>query len=118
MTSVDVRPSLARLTVVELRKTIDTRAGFLLQTGAVALTLAVAIIVSLVGDAEDHTLRDVMAAAVQPPVILLTVVGILLISSEWSQRTTLITFALVPRRSRVLGAKVLAGLVLAVAVWR
>ena len=37
-------------------------------------------------------------------------------TSEWSQRTGLITFALVPVRSRVLGAKLVASLVLAVAM--
>ena len=41
------------------------------------------------------------------------VVGILLVTSEWSQRTAMITFTLVPHRSRVLVAKLLAGLLLA-----
>jgi ABC-2 type transport system permease protein len=40
------------------------------------------------------------------------VVGILLVTSEWSQRTAMITFALVPDRSRVLVAKLLASLAL------
>ena len=44
---------------------------------------------------------------------MLPVVGILLVTSEWSQRTGLITFALVPVRSRVLGAKLVASLALA-----
>ena len=38
--------------------------------------------------------------------------GILSITSEWSQRTALTTFALVPRRERVVAAK-LAAVVLA-----
>ena len=40
-------------------------------------------------------------------------VGILLVSSEWSQRTSLVSFALVPNRSRLIAAKVCAGIVLA-----
>ena len=52
----------------------------------------------------------------QPAAVLLPVVGILLVTSEWSQRTGMITFALVPVRSRVLGAKLVASLVLAVAM--
>src|SRR5436305_945338 len=52
----------------------------------------------------------------RPPAVLLPVLGILLVTSEWSQRTGLITFALVPVRSRVLGAKLIASLVLAVAM--
>ena len=40
---------------------------------------------------------------------LLPVVGILLVSSEWSQRTAQVSFTLVPRRPRVIAAKMLAG---------
>jgi len=43
------------------------------------------------------------------------IAGILLVTSEWSQRTGMITFALVPVRSRVLGAKLAASLFLALA---
>jgi ABC-type transport system involved in multi-copper enzyme maturation permease subunit len=39
----------------------------------------------------------------------LPVLGILAITSEWSQRTAVTTFALVPRRERVIAAKLLAG---------
>jgi hypothetical protein len=46
--------------------------------------------------------------------LLLPVLGILLVTSEWSQRTALSTFALVPQRSRVLVAKLLAAAVLGV----
>ena len=41
--------------------------------------------------------------------MLLPIVGILLVSSEWSQRTALITFTLVPQRMRVMSAKLAAG---------
>jgi ABC-type transport system involved in multi-copper enzyme maturation permease subunit len=44
---------------------------------------------------------------------LLPVVGILLVSSEWSQRTAQITFTLVPRRDRVIASKLGAALVIA-----
>ena len=59
---------------------------------------------------------SVLDVGLQPAAVLLPVVGILLVTSEWSQRTGLITFALVPVRSRVLGAKLIASLVLAVAM--
>ena len=58
----------------------------------------------------------VLDVGLQPAAVLLPVAGILLVTSEWSQRTGMITFALVPVRSRVLGAKLLASLVLAVAM--
>ena len=108
------RPGLARLTRVELRKMVDTRSGFWLQAAVVGLTLLTVVISLLTGDASDHTLRQVLSNAMQPALILLPIVGILLVTSEWSQRTGLITFALVPERSRVVAAKLLAGLVLAV----
>ena len=42
--------------------------------------------------------------------------AILSVTSEWSQRTALVTFSLVPDRRRVLAAKLVAVVVLAVAV--
>ena len=113
---VHARPGLGRLVAVELRKMVDTRAGFWLQVAMVALTVLVVVVRLLVGDAADHTFQSVLDAGLQPAAILLPVLGILLVTSEWSQRTGLITFALVPVRSRVLGAKLIASLLLAVAM--
>jgi ABC-2 type transport system permease protein len=109
------RPGLGRLVAVELRKMVNTRAGFWLQVATVAITVLVVIVRSVVGDAADHTFASILDVGVQPAAFLLPVVGILLVTSEWSQRTGMITFALVPVRSRVLGAKLIASLVLAVA---
>jgi ABC-2 type transport system permease protein len=108
----DARPGLGRLTAVELRKMTDTRAGFWLQLAVVVLTVAAVAIVCLFGHRQDQTLRATMEAAVAPASVLLPIVGILLVSSEWSQRTGMVTFALVPRRPRVLAAKLLASVVL------
>jgi ABC-2 type transport system permease protein len=99
------RPGLARLTAVELRKMTDTRAGFWLQLAVGLLTVAVVAADCLWGRAQDHTLREMLAVAVAPASVLLPVVGILLVTSEWSQRTGMVTFALVPRRGRVMAAK-------------
>jgi hypothetical protein len=112
---VHARPGLGRLVAVELRKMVDTRAGFWLQVAMVAITVVVVAVRSVVGDAADHTFASVLDVAVQPAAVLLPIVGILLVTSEWSQRTGMITFALVPVRSRVLGAKLIASLVLAIA---
>jgi ABC-2 type transport system permease protein len=113
----DVQPPLGRLTLVELRKMTDTRAGFWLQLAVVALTLAVAGILVGFGEAEDQTFETMLAAVMQPSANLLPVIGILLVSSEWSQRTAQQTFTLVPRRPRVIAAKVLASLVVAAAAF-
>src|SRR5215211_7396734 len=112
---VHARPGLGRLVAVELRKMVNTRAGFWLQLATVAITVVVVIVACVVGDAADQTFQSVLNVGLQPAAILLPVLGILLVTSEWSQRTGMITFALVPVRSRVLGAKLIASLVLAVA---
>jgi ABC-2 type transport system permease protein len=116
LAGVHSRPSVGRLVAVELRKMVDTRAGFWLQGATVALTVVVVVVRLLVGDAADHTFQSVLDAGLQPAAVLLPILGILLVTSEWSQRTGLITFALVPVRSRVLGAKLIASLLLAVAM--
>jgi ABC-2 type transport system permease protein len=112
---VHARPGLGRLVAVELRKMVDTRAGFWLQVTMVALTVVVVVVRLLVGDGAEHTFRSVVDAGLQPAAILLPVLGILLVTSEWTQRTALITFTLVPVRSRVLGAKLVASVLSAVA---
>jgi ABC-2 type transport system permease protein len=110
------RPSLFRLTGVELRKMVDTRAGFWLLTGIALLTIAVVVGLQFAND-HDRTLQAFFADSSQVGLTLLPIVGILLVTSEWTQRTSLITFALVPRRARVLAAKLIAGVVLSVVAW-
>lgn len=104
--------SFPRLTFVELRKMVDTRAGFWLQLMVAAITLAVIVLFCIFADTEDLIFRDALSLAILPGAILLPVIGILLVSSEWSQRTALITFTLVPKRMHVMGAKIAASLVL------
>src|SRR4051812_36288884 len=113
---VHARPGLGRLVAVELRKMVNTRAGFWLQVAMVVLTVLAVIVACVVGDAADHTFQSVLNVGLQPAAILLPVLGILLVTSEWSQRTGLITFTLVPVRSRVLSAKLVASLLRAVAM--
>jgi len=106
-------PSLPQLVRVELRKSYDTRAGrWLLVTIGLA-SLAVVAISLFVEDA-PKTFAGYFSFTQLPVGILLPVLGILLVTSEWSQRTAMTTFTLVPRRSRVLTAKVLAASVLGV----
>jgi ABC-type transport system involved in multi-copper enzyme maturation permease subunit len=106
-------PSLFRLAQVELRKSYDTRAGrwLLLLIGVAAFAV---VGLELLGKDTPKTFGDYFAFTQLPVGILLPVLGVLLVTSEWSQRTAMTTFALVPRRSRVLTAKVLAASFLAV----
>ncbi|HEY6593030.1 MAG TPA: ABC transporter permease, partial [Asanoa sp.] len=110
---IHARPGLGRLVAVELRKIVDTRAGFWMQLATVALTAVVVIVRLVAGDASDHTFASVLTVGLKPAAVLLPVAGILLVTSEWSQRTGMITFALVPVRSRIVLAKLMASLVLA-----
>ena len=114
-TVLDARPGLGRLVAVELRKMVDTRAGFWLQIAMVALTAVVVIARRVFGVGDDHTFAGVLDVGLQPAAVLLPITGILLVTSEWSQRTGMLTFTLVPVRSRVLGAKLIASLVIALA---
>jgi ABC-type transport system involved in multi-copper enzyme maturation permease subunit len=116
VTGIHRRPGLGRLVAVELRKIVDTRAGFWMQVATVALTVLVVIARRVAGDGGDHSFAGVLDVGLMPAAVLLPVAGILLVTSEWSQRTGMITFSLVPVRSRVLGAKVIASLVLSLAM--
>lgn len=112
------RPGLGRLVLVELRKMSDTRAGFWLLASTALLTVAVAVIAGFALPDEDATLVNYFAISLVPASVLLPVVGILLVTSEWTQRTAMITFTLVPHRSRVLVAKLLAGSALALVAFQ
>jgi ABC-type transport system involved in multi-copper enzyme maturation permease subunit len=102
-------PTLARLVRVELRKTYDTRAGFWLLLLVALASLAVVGLQLFFAEEQDKTFAAFFATTQLPVNLLLPVVGILLVTSEWSQRTAMTTFALVPARSRVLTAKVVVG---------
>ncbi|MFF0372004.1 ABC transporter permease [Micromonospora sp. NPDC005087] len=109
------RPSLLRLTAVELRKLVDTRAGrwLLITIGLVAAAI-VTIQLIYARDAEQ-TFVNFFTPSLLPIGVLLPVLGILSITSEWSQRTALTTYTLVPRRERVVAAKLIAVVVTALA---
>lgn len=111
-TGRDDAPSFFTLTKVELRKMTNTRAGFWLLFSIAAVTVLIVVLMLILGDADERNLRKIMEGAIQPAGIALPIVGILLVTSEWSQRTALSTFALVPNRLLVMGAKFAAALVL------
>lgn len=106
---------LARLVLVELRKAVDTRAGRWLLVLIALVALGTAILTAVTGGAGDRNLPHVLGDASQLVAVLLPVLGVLLVTSEWSQHTALTTFTLVPRRSRIIAAKVGAGVLLAAA---
>lgn len=106
-------PPFLRLVGVELRKSYDTRSGFwlLMSMGIVTvIVLGIMTIVGLTNDTVEFAYEDFVFAIAFITSILLPVLGILLVTSEWSQRTGMTTFALSPHRLRVIMAKMIAGL--------
>jgi len=106
---------LPRLTVVELRKLADTRAGLwlLILIGLGVAGTAAILLGWAPGD--EQTFGNFFAFGLTPSAVLLPVLGILSMTGEWSQRTALTTFALVPERWRVIAAKLAAGVLTALA---
>jgi ABC-type transport system involved in multi-copper enzyme maturation permease subunit len=104
--------SLVRLTTVELRKMYDTRAGRWLLIAIGLAALARQVLGLFVGEADDRTFHMIFASSMLPVSLLLPVVGILAITSEWGQRTAQVTFTLTPHRFRVVLAKLAAAIAL------
>jgi ABC-2 type transport system permease protein len=110
----DRQPSMARLTRVELRKMFDTRSGFWLPICVGVVAIVTVLLTVLTGPDINHTFTHVFGNAVIPTAILLPLIGVLLVTGEFSQRTALTTFTLVPSRARVMIAKLSASVVCSV----
>src|SRR5690349_16905787 len=105
---------MSRIVAVELRKMFDTRSGFWLMIGmGVSALLATAAVVLWAPDS-SITYDSFGAAIGIPMTLLLPVMAILSVTSEWSQRSGLTTFTLVPRRGRVILAKVVVSVAVGV----
>lgn len=104
----------AHLLLVEGRKLVDTRAGRWL--------LAIAVLVSVGATAlgvaffPPGDVGDLFLLAFFPLGLIVPVVAILAATAEWSQRTGLTTFALEPRRGRVVAAKLIVSQVTGLAI--
>lgn len=99
-----------RLVAVETRKAFDTRSGRWLTISIIGLVLVVVAIgvFAFPEDAQDHS--DMLNVSGGVLGYFLPILMIMLVTSEWSQRTGLATFTLEPRRPRVIGAKIVTGL--------
>jgi ABC-2 type transport system permease protein len=106
---------MPRLIRVELRKVLDTRAGMWLLIAIGLLTVAAVTVFLFAADANELTYENFTGVALTPQGFLLPVLGILAITSEWSQRTGLVTFTLEPSRGRVVVAKFVAVIALGLA---
>lgn len=108
---------MTRLVKVELRKMFDTRSGFwLMMSIAIVATIATVavILVQALADDPGVTYGSFAAAIGFPMAIILPVIAILSVTGEWSQRTGLITFTLIPHRGQLIAAKAAAAVVVGV----
>src|SRR5688500_7416497 len=99
------RVPLSRVTAVELRKMFDTRSGFWLMASiAIASVLATVAVILFAPD--DELTHSTFGSAIGfPMAVILPLIALLSVTSEWSQRSGLTTFTLVPNRGRVILAK-------------
>lgn len=106
---------MIRLVRVELRKLVDTRSGLWLGLAIVGIAVLLDAIMLVFGTTQDLGLRSFLGATSAGLNLLLPILGILTATTEFTQRTGLVTFALEPRRTRVYAAKSLAAVLLGTA---
>jgi ABC-2 type transport system permease protein len=99
-----------RLVKVELRKMFNTRSGFwmLISIGVLSVIATGAVIIFAPDSAVTY--ESFSRAIGLPMSVILPMIAILAVTSEWSQRSGLTTFTLVPSRGHVIGAKAIATL--------
>ncbi len=105
---------LPRLVLVEMRKLADTRSGMWLLIVIALASVATGLILLFAAPDAEQTFSGFFTFGQLPAGILLPVLGILSMTSEWTQRTALTTFTLVPQRGRVVTAKLIAGVLVAI----
>ena len=109
------RIPLTRIVAVELRKSFDTRSGsWLLASIGFAALLTTGAVIAWAPETELTYSQFTLAIGV-PMSVILPLVAVLSVTAEWSQRSGLTTFTLVPHRGRVLLAKAVAAVLVALA---
>ena len=100
----DRRPPLARLTALEIRKSLSTRSGRTLVVAAAVLPAVGAGAMFALGEQPPGAamLLAVLGSLVS---MLLVAVGVLSSAGEWTHGTVQTTFLTVPQRGRILTAK-------------
>jgi ABC-type transport system involved in multi-copper enzyme maturation permease subunit len=96
---------------VELRKATDTRSG----RGLLALIGGLTVLVlgwKITHAGIETTFHSYSLASANAVAFLAPVIGLLALTSEWTQRTALTTLTLAPRRGPVIAAKFLSAIIL------
>lgn len=108
--------SLTTLVRVEMRKMTDTRAGFwlLVVIGVVTAAIDIGMLCFAAFNSNEFSLFDFVTVPSAVLGILLPVLGIMSVTSENSQRTAMVTYALEPHRARVVTSKLVAAVAMAI----
>ena len=112
-----VRPApipRSRLISVELQKMFDTRSGFWLMASILITSVLATGAVILWAPDSELTYSTFATAIGFPMAVILPMIAVLSVTSEWSQRSGLTTFTLVPHRGRVISAKAIAAIIVGV----
>ncbi len=110
-----VRPiPTTRLVRIELRKMFNTRSGLWLLVSIGVLSVVATGAVLLFAPDSEIAYENFAAAIGFPMSVILPMIAILGVTSEWSQRSGLTTFTLVPSRGRIIWAKAFATFVVGV----
>lgn len=118
-TTIPTQVRFGNLVKAESRKYVNTRAALVLSIlTAAALALAtIGAIATYPELIKAATGTDLLFLPLAVTSILTAVIVILPVTSEWTQRGALTTFVVEPRRERVVAAKALVSLGVALAVW-
>jgi ABC-type transport system involved in multi-copper enzyme maturation permease subunit len=103
-----------RLLRVEWRKSTDTRAARWLLVTIALLTAGAETVPLFLPQEMPQSWPGYLGMTALVLALLLPLVSVMTLTSEWGQRSVLVTFTQEPRRDRVVAAKVLSGLALAV----
>ena len=111
---VTARIPLRRIVAVELRKSFDTRAGlWLLASVGLASVLTSGAVIAWAPD-DDFTYSTFTTTIAFPMSVILPIIAALAVTAEWTQRSGLTTFTVVPHRGRVMLGKAIALVLVAV----
>jgi ABC-type transport system involved in multi-copper enzyme maturation permease subunit len=109
------RIPLSRIVGVELRKSFDTRSGLWLLAGiGIAALLTTGAVIAWAPETGFTYSRFTLAIGF-PMSVILPIIAALSVTAEWSQRSGLATFTLVPHRGRVLLGKAIGAVVVTAA---
>lgn len=101
------RVPMRRIVAVELRKSFDTRAGlWLLASVGLASLLTTGAVIAW-GPDEDFTYSTFTTTIAFPMSVILPIIAALAVTAEWTQRSGLTTFTIVPHRGRIMLGKVI-----------